>query len=550
MAQRWAGLAVAAIAATVMFGSRPRAQVADCEYHVSPLTIDLSRADQTGTVRIETQPGCAWTVGVTTQPDGSAWLTLDKTGGTGSDVVTYHASAMPPPGDGGQLRQLFIAFRWPAPTAGQNVVVTQAWVPGKCGGSFYWFRWWYAYVGPSADSSALEALGVTLGSGDWNFTSAPDWITFVPDGRLLGRGDGGRIFLVQPNPGTQPRDGTIVGCSGQQFVVHQAGQTPGRDRYTRGDFDGDGKADLAVFRPDGLGGTWYVLTSGSGYSYPAALVQPAAWGYKSTRPVAADFDGDNKADVTELLPTGDRFFSTTWFDRRSAWNIETLNDIASGSPDDIPVPADFAGHGKDDFAVFNPLTGEWNVRFSSWVWNASLGALQALLPRIQWGAGGDVPIAADFDGDGKADMCVWRPSDGTWYTLYSTAGYAYSSATRLQWGRSGDVPINGDFDGDGRNDVAVWRPSDGTWYVLLSSRGFDIRAGRSYQWGLPGDIPMAADYDGDGKTDLAVWRPSNGTWYLLFSSTGYSPAAARSIQWGSAALGDEPVRGSKIVKSF
>jgi hypothetical protein len=55
---------------------------------------------------------------------------------------------------------------------------------------------------------------------------------------------------------------------------------------------------------------------------------------------------------------------------------------------------------------------------------------------IQFGANGDIPVPCDFDGDGIADIAVFRPGNGTWYLLRSSTGF-----TSVPFGASGDVPI-------------------------------------------------------------------------------------------------------------
>ncbi len=125
------------------------------------------------------------------------------------------------------------------------------------------------------------------------------------------------------------------------------------------------------------------------------------------------------------------------------------------------------------------------------------------------------PARADFDGDGRTDLSVFRPSEGNWYLLQSTAGFSV-----LNWGLSIDVIVAEDFDGDGKTDTAVFRGTDDAnspdfWVLKSSDFTFTGAA-----WGVAGDIPAVADYDADGEADFAVYRPSNGTWYILPSTTG------------------------------
>jgi uncharacterized delta-60 repeat protein len=119
--------------------------------------------------------------------------------------------------------------------------------------------------------------------------------------------------------------------------------------------------------------------------------------------------------------------------------------------------------------------------------------------------------SSDFDGDGLGDATVFRPSQGTWFTVNSIDG----TVSINQFGLNGDLPVDGDFDGDGLSDLAVFRPSDGGWFIRRSSNPTNFI---SVSFGQNGDRPVASDYDKDGKTDIAVWRPSNGTYFILRSS--------------------------------
>jgi len=73
--------------------------------------------------------------------------------------------------------------------------------------------------------------------------------------------------------------------------------------------------------------------------------------------------------------------------------------------------------------------------------------------------------------------------------------------------RGDDTHTRFDFDGDGKADLVVFRPSENNWYIQGSAGGYRVMT-----WGVSGDEFAAADYDGDGKTDVAVFRPSSGVW--------------------------------------
>lgn len=271
------------------------------------------------------------------------------------------------------------------------------------------------------------------------------------------------------------------------------------------DFDGDGKTDLSIFRPNGATGSeWWYQKSSNGDSYATQFGTP------TDKIVAADYTGDGKADIAFWRPsTGE------WYILRS--EDSTFYAFPFGTSGDIPAPGDFDGDGKVDAAVFRPSNSTWYIQ------NSGGGTtIQAL------GTTGDQPVVGDFDGDGKADIAVFRPngaSGAEWWIQGSTAGLIAT-----QFGAATDNAVPGDYTGDGKTDIAVWRPSTGEWFVLRS----EDNSYYSFVYGAAGDLPVPGDYDGDGKTDAAIFRPADSTWYVLGSTSG-------TIIQQFGTTGDQPV---------
>ncbi|PYT01969.1 MAG: hypothetical protein DMF63_03805 [Acidobacteria bacterium] len=267
------------------------------------------------------------------------------------------------------------------------------------------------------------------------------------------------------------------------------------------DFDGDGKTDIGIFRPNATS-EWWIDPSGGN------LATAMQFGVSTDLITPADFTGDGKTDIAFFRPSNGR-----WYVLRS--EDFSYFEVPFGTNGDIPAPGDYDGDRKADYAVFRPSSATWFISQSG-------GAPTRI---VQFGITGDRPVVADYDGDGRADVAIYRPGPREWWIDRSTAG-----VLPMQFGDPGDKVVPGDFTADGKADVAVWRPSTGYWYIVRSE-DFSFYG---FPFGTNGDTPAPGDYDGDGKYDPTVFRPSSATWFIAQTTAG-----TRIVQFGAS--GDKPL---------
>jgi hypothetical protein len=196
---------------------------------------------------------------------------------------------------------------------------------------------------------------------------------------------------------------------------------------------------------------------------------------------------------------------------KGKWKISGQSDINFGQDGDIAVPADYNGDGKVELAVYRPSEGVFYMQDGK---------------PVKLGQQGDIPVPGDYDGDGFADFAVYRPSNMIWY---------FNGLDSVKFGVKNAIPVPADYDGDGIIDMGFFNTKNSLWQIAgIGNIPLQLPH-------VPGDIPVPADYDGDGRAEMAVYRPSTGEWIidrvkepLKFGEKGDIPVPGNYLQDGKA----------------
>ena len=297
-----------------------------------------------------------------------------------------------------------------------------------------------------SNAASYEGWRNTIDDSSSASRSAVDFTTTSADDEAITPGAAYYYWIRAKN---------AAGTSGFSSAAY--GYAVGIYSAVAADFDGDAKADPAVYNTNG---TWKMKLS-STPNYTLVTLSDFLGG-SGCSALAADFDGDRIAD-----PAIYNGALEAWVLKLSSAHYLPVDIFSFGGSDWQALAGDFDGDAKADPALYQASTGTWKIRLSSADYLTITKA--GFMGWTGWQA-----IAADFDGDGKVDPTIYHSSTSSWIIMLSRSNYALAVLGAHFLGGSEYICIGADFDGDGKADPTVAKTSSGHWKIRLSSGGYTV----------------------------------------------------------------------------
>jgi hypothetical protein len=276
--------------------------------------------------------------------------------------------------------------------------------------------------------------------------------------------------------GFLPKNNALSKCLGQPTIV--------------GDFNGDGKLDVAV----GVGTKLEICIGKGNGSFKPPIVTNSA--VHILQMVAGDFNGDGILDIAVLSGKPDHFHIAIFLGRGDGTFIQKKSFIASSHPSFLGV-ADFNGDGKLDLYIdgsskyggsfFEVLLGNGDGTFDSG--NGFGGGVTMY--------GSYLPAFGDFNGDGRVDLALVDFDGKVEVFLNNGNGFQNGVSYPLTFGGT-NVAV-ADINGDGKVDLVT----DGV-SVLLGNGDGTFKDDGGVSLPLTGGSANVGDFNGDGKLDIAA----------------------------------------------
>jgi hypothetical protein len=305
-----------------------------------------------------------------------------------------------------------------------------------------------------------------------------------------------------------------------------------------------GKTDIAVYDPNN--GAWFIQKSSEGFkNFSFGWAQALPTSALSSQNIIADYDGDGKQDVALYFrnPTG----NSTWYFQRSRDGFLSFD---FGWANTYPSAGDFNGDGYDDIAVYCQSNcvidddGTWYYLLYDPM-KKNFGKFF----KIHFGFSQAYPYVGDFDGDGKDDIAAywWNSQAGyySWSISKNITGSPVFQVFNFNTAAA-DIPVPADYDGDGKTDLAIYNPvgynesgtACGLWKINYSSS--EIVRKYCFGWWntVTNNTPVPGDYDDDGRTDMAVYQPLDPSgvglyeWAIRYTNNG--SVVTRKFGYGAA----------------